>query len=163
MRVLEEAGIPSIVRAGPDLFSQPEVLFFIGAIGITADIDQFWGSSIGNKSLPKRIEAVLECAPEPEAVLRAAARQLRKSTLSVIALLIDALGTFENHVAVVTQKVWVGFGQLIWQMNRFTFERNKILLQRWLWEIISQVPAQNDSQLFVECNKPVVKCGVVQR
>jgi DNA helicase-2/ATP-dependent DNA helicase PcrA len=83
MRVLEEAGIPSIVRAGPDLFSQPEVLFFIGAIGITADIDEFWGSSIGNKSLPKRIEAVLECAPEPEAVLRAAARQLRKSKLSV--------------------------------------------------------------------------------
>jgi DNA helicase II / ATP-dependent DNA helicase PcrA len=83
MRVLEEAGIPSIVRAGPDLFSQPEVLFFIGAIGITANIDEFWGSSIGNKSLPKRIEAVLECAPEPEAVLRAAARQLRMSNLSV--------------------------------------------------------------------------------
>ena len=83
MRVLEEAGIPSIVRAGPDLFSQPEVLFFIGAIGITAEIDQFYGSSIGNKSLPKRIEAVLTCAPEPEAVLRAAARQLRTSQLSV--------------------------------------------------------------------------------
>ena len=83
MQVLEEAGIPSIVRAGPDLFSQPEVLFFIGAIGITASIDQFWGSSIGNKSLPKRISAVLECTPEPEVVLRAAARQLRKSRLSV--------------------------------------------------------------------------------
>ncbi len=83
MRVLEEAGIPSIVRAGPDLFSQPEVLFFIGAIGITAGVDEFWGSSIGNKSLPKRIEAVLECAPAPETVLRAAARQLRKSQLSV--------------------------------------------------------------------------------
>jgi ATP-dependent DNA helicase UvrD/PcrA len=83
MRVLEEAGIPSIVRAGPDLFSQPEILFFIGAIGITAEIDEFYGSSIGNKSLPKRIEAVLECAPEPEAVLRAAARELRKSKLSV--------------------------------------------------------------------------------
>jgi ATP-dependent DNA helicase UvrD/PcrA len=81
MRILEEAGIPSVVRAGPDLFSQPEVLFFTGAIGITADIDQFFGSSIGNKSLPKRIEAVLECTPEPETVLRAAARQLRMSQL----------------------------------------------------------------------------------
>lgn len=83
MQALEEAGIPSIVRAGPDLFSQPEVLFFIGAIGITADIDEFWGSSIGNKSLPNRIRSVLECAPEPEAVLRAAARQLRMSKLAV--------------------------------------------------------------------------------
>lgn len=83
MRVLEESGIPSIVRAGPDLFSQPEVLFFIGALGITAEIDQFYGSSIGNKSLPKRIEAVLACSPEPEAVLRAAARQLRMSQLAM--------------------------------------------------------------------------------
>jgi ATP-dependent DNA helicase UvrD/PcrA len=83
MRVLEEAGIPSIVRAGPDLFSQPEILFFIGAFGITAEIDQFYGSSIGNKSLPKRIESVLACTPEPEAVLRAAARQLRTSQLAV--------------------------------------------------------------------------------
>lgn len=83
MRTLEKAGIPSIVRAGPDLFSQPEVLFLIGAIGITAGIDQFYGSRIGNKSLPKRIESVLACAPEPEAVLRAAARQLRSSQLAM--------------------------------------------------------------------------------
>src|SRR5262245_47783344 len=83
LRVLEEAGIPSIVRAGPDLFSQPEVLFFIGAIGITADIEQFFGSSIGNKSLPKRVESVLGCVSEPEAVLRAAARQLRTSQLAM--------------------------------------------------------------------------------
>lgn len=83
MRILEEAGIPSIVRAGPDLFSQPEVLFFIGAIGMTAGIGQFIGSSIGNKSLPKRIAAVLNCVPEPELVLRAAARQLRTTQLAM--------------------------------------------------------------------------------
>ena len=83
MRVLEDAGIPSIVRAGPDLFSQPEVLFFVGAIGITANIDEFYGSNIGNKSLPKRIEAVLSCEPKPEAVLRMAARQLRSSQLAL--------------------------------------------------------------------------------
>ena len=81
MKVLEEAGIPSIVRAGPDLFSQPEVLFFVGAIGITAGIDEFYGSSIGNKSMPKRVSSVLQCDPKPEPVLRAAARQLRSSQL----------------------------------------------------------------------------------
>jgi len=83
MRVLEKDGIPSIVRAGPDLFSQPEVLFFIGAVGISANIEEFIGSSIGNKSLPKRIEAVLACGPQPEPVLRAAARQLRSSQLAL--------------------------------------------------------------------------------
>src|SRR5262249_6930939 len=29
MRTLERAGIPAVVRAGPDLFSQPEVLLFL--------------------------------------------------------------------------------------------------------------------------------------
>lgn len=83
MRTLEENGIPSVVRAGPDLFSQPEVLFLIGAIGITADIERFIGSSIDNKSLTRRIQAVLACDPVPEAVLRAAARELRASSLVV--------------------------------------------------------------------------------
>jgi DNA helicase II / ATP-dependent DNA helicase PcrA len=81
MKALEEAGIPSIVRAGPDLFSQPEVLFFVGALGITAGIDKFIGSNIGNKSMPKRVSSVLQCDPDPEPVLRAAARQLRSSQL----------------------------------------------------------------------------------
>lgn len=81
MRALEETGIPSIVRAGPDLFSQPEVLFLIGALGITAGIDEFYGSSIGDKSIPKRVSSVLQCDPKPEPILRAAARQLRSSQL----------------------------------------------------------------------------------
>ena len=83
MKALEEAGIPSVVRAGPDLFSQPEVLFFIGAIALSADVEEFIGSNVGNKSLPKRIAAVLGCEAKPEAVLRAAAKQLRNSQLSL--------------------------------------------------------------------------------
>ncbi|HEV3272832.1 MAG TPA: ATP-dependent DNA helicase [Candidatus Methylacidiphilales bacterium] len=83
MRALEEAGIPSVVRAGPDLFSQPEVLLFVGALGLTADIDEFIGSPFGNKSLPQRIGNVLQCPPKPEDVLRAAARTLRTSQLPV--------------------------------------------------------------------------------
>lgn len=83
MKTLEEAGIPSVVRAGPDLFSQPEVLFFVGALGLSAGIEEFYGSSIGNKSIPKRVAAVLQCDPKPSAVLRAAARQLRSSQLAL--------------------------------------------------------------------------------
>ncbi len=81
MRALENAGIPSVVRAGPDLFSQPEVLLFIGALSISAGVDQFLGSPYKPRSLPSRIQDVLDCAPEPEPVLRTSAEILRRSGL----------------------------------------------------------------------------------
>src|SRR5206468_9186705 len=77
------SGIPAIVRAGPDLFSQPEVLFFLGALALTAGIDEFYGSQFNPKSLPQRINQVLRSAPKPEAVVKAAAEQLRLSGLAM--------------------------------------------------------------------------------
>ena len=82
MQALEEAGIPCVVRAGPDLFSQPEVLLLLAALALTAGREQFVGSPINPKSLPKRIQSVLGCAPEPEPVLRAAAKALRRTGLA---------------------------------------------------------------------------------
>lgn len=82
MQALEAAEIACIVRAGPDLFSQPEILLFIAALAITADTDQFIGSPLNNKSLPKRIESVLGCAPKPKAVLHAAAGAVRRAGLA---------------------------------------------------------------------------------
>ncbi len=82
MQALEAAGIPCVVRAGPDLFSQPEVLFLVAALAITAGRDEFIGSDINPKSLPNRIRSVLGCAPIPTVVLREAARALRRSGLS---------------------------------------------------------------------------------
>jgi DNA helicase II / ATP-dependent DNA helicase PcrA len=82
MQALEEAGIPCVVRAGPDLFSQPEVLLFLGALAMTAGCQQFYGSPFNPKSLPLRIQSVLGCPPEPEAVLRAAAKALRRTGLA---------------------------------------------------------------------------------
>jgi len=82
MRALEKADIPCVVRAGPDLFSQPEVLLFISALAISAGVDRFLGSPHSPKSLPNRIQTVLSCAPEPEPVLRAAAKALRKAGLA---------------------------------------------------------------------------------
>jgi ATP-dependent DNA helicase UvrD/PcrA len=83
MQALEEAGIPCLVRAGPDLFSQPEILIFLAALAISAGIDEFMGSPANQKSLPNRIQSVLGCAPQPEAVLRAAAKALRKTGLAL--------------------------------------------------------------------------------
>ena len=82
MQALEDAGVPCVVRAGPDLFSQPEVLLFVAALAITAGCDQFMGSPFNNKSLPKRIQSVLGCAPEPETVLHEAAKALRRTGLA---------------------------------------------------------------------------------
>src|SRR5260370_895319 len=81
MEALEASGIPCVVRAGPDLFSQPEVLFFVAALGITAGCQEFVGSNINPKSLPNRIAAVLACAPNSETVLREAAKALRRTGL----------------------------------------------------------------------------------
>jgi DNA helicase II / ATP-dependent DNA helicase PcrA len=83
MRALEAAGIPAIVRAGPDLFSQPEVLFFLAAVALTGGVDEFLGSTVRPKSLPARIRAVLNCDPKPEPVIRAGARELRTSGLAI--------------------------------------------------------------------------------
>jgi DNA helicase II / ATP-dependent DNA helicase PcrA len=81
MQALETLGIPCVVRAGPDLFSQPEVLLFIAALAITAGRDEFFGSPINSKSLPNRIQSVLGCEPKPEIVLREAAKALRRTGL----------------------------------------------------------------------------------
>jgi DNA helicase-2/ATP-dependent DNA helicase PcrA len=81
MEALESAGIPCVVRAGPDLFSQPEVLFFIAALAITAECQEFFGAPHNKKSLPARISSVLGCGPTPEQVLPAAAEAIRKAGL----------------------------------------------------------------------------------
>ena len=82
MRAFEAVGIPCVVRAGPDLFSQPEVLLFVAALALTAGHREFIGSPINNKSLPNRINAVLGCAPVPEQVLREAAKVMRSTGLA---------------------------------------------------------------------------------
>lgn len=82
MEALESAGIPAVVRAGPDLFSQPEVLLFLAALAVTGGQKEFIGSEINPKSMPNRIKAVLGCVPNPETVLKESATLLRRSGLA---------------------------------------------------------------------------------
>jgi DNA helicase-2/ATP-dependent DNA helicase PcrA len=82
MRALEAAGLHCVVRAGPDLFSQPEVLLLLGALGVTVGQEVFIGSEFNPKSMPNRIKDVLGCDPTPVAVIKASARLLRQSGLS---------------------------------------------------------------------------------
>jgi ATP-dependent DNA helicase UvrD/PcrA len=80
MEILEKSGVPAVVRAGPDLFSQPEVLLFVAAIAISAGVDKFYG--FGPRSLPKRVHNVLSCNPQPLPILHAAADALRRAKLT---------------------------------------------------------------------------------
>lgn len=80
MHALAEKNIPSIVRAGPDLFSQPEILLFLSALALTADMDKFIGSPHNKKSLPNRVKSTLGIHDEPltpEAVFMEAAKVVR--------------------------------------------------------------------------------------
>ena len=81
MEILEKMGVPSVVRAGPDLFSQPEVLLFVSAMAISAGVDEFFGAGFNPKSLPNRAQRVLGCDPKPIPILHAAADALRKAKL----------------------------------------------------------------------------------
>lgn len=82
MQALESLGIPCVVRAGPDLFSQPEVLLFAAALAITAGCGEFIGSPHNPKGLPNRIQSVLGCVLQSETVLREAAKALRRTGLT---------------------------------------------------------------------------------
>lgn len=73
---LRDRRIPAVVRGGPDLFSQPEVLYFLAAFCLCAGIDTFFGGPQPS-SLPSRIQRVLGAAPQPEPVVRAAATAMR--------------------------------------------------------------------------------------
>jgi DNA helicase-2/ATP-dependent DNA helicase PcrA len=91
MEALERRGIPAVVRAGPDLFSQPEVLLFVAAFARAVGITEFFGSRHDPKSLPARIHSVFGCAPEPEPVLRKACAALRAAGLPLDVDLEDRL------------------------------------------------------------------------
>ena len=87
MQALADKNIPAVVRAGPDLFSRPEILLFVSALAESAGAGEFIGSLHNPKSLPKRIENVLGIHvsdgnfPTPESVFLAAANAVRREQL----------------------------------------------------------------------------------
>jgi len=109
MNALEAAGIPCVVRAGPDLFSQPEILFFISALATTAGCTEFFGAAHNPKSLPNRVGAVLGCTPVTgspgsvsvavRAVLKEAAKALRQTGLSFDRRV-------EDRVSLAAEAIW---------------------------------------------------------
>lgn len=83
MQALEQRGIPAVFRAGPDLFSQPEVLLFVGALAEAGGITSFFGSPGNKKTLPGRIDEVLNCEAKPAEVMAGACTELRRVGLPI--------------------------------------------------------------------------------
>ena len=80
---LRARGIPAVVRGGPDLFSQPEVLLFLGALALCAGIGDFYGPPENPRSLPGRIRNVLGVGPTPSEVVPAALGELEARGIEV--------------------------------------------------------------------------------
>jgi len=87
MRALERHQIPAVFRAGPDLFSQPEVLLFLGALASSVGLPEMPG-----RNLPKQVEETLGVAPAavPDIVRRAVV-VLRDDDLELDAKVADRL------------------------------------------------------------------------
>lgn len=80
---LRAKGVPAVVRGGPDLFSQPEVLLFLAALAVSSGMTEFYGLKQHPRSMPGRIRNVLDVGPFPEEVIPAAIRELRRRGLVV--------------------------------------------------------------------------------
>jgi DNA helicase-2/ATP-dependent DNA helicase PcrA len=83
MRELENAGIPCVVRAGPDLFLQPEVLLFAAALVLTTTrYDNFTFPYKITQSIAYDPESVPESSSQAEIIFRSAAAALREKGLT---------------------------------------------------------------------------------
>lgn len=80
---LRERDIPAIVRGGPDLFSQPEVLLFLAALAVCSDLEEFWGDPQNPRSMPGRVERALGVGPQTSEILPAAVLNLRDRGLNI--------------------------------------------------------------------------------
>jgi len=94
MEALRRHGIPAVFRAGPDLFSQPEVLLFLGVLALCTETEEFWGDN--PQSIPARVQEVLGCRPEGREIIRNACRVLEEDGVPL------AEGTADRLIAAAT-------------------------------------------------------------
>lgn len=83
---LRSARIPTIVRGGPDLFSQPEVLLLLSALALCGGVDTFYeGAQWDGRTIPNRIRSLFGSIPiTPQSVIHNALVMLRDRGLNVI-------------------------------------------------------------------------------
>ena len=75
--------IPAVVRGGPDLFSQPEILLFLGALGLASGLKEFWGQPHDTRSMPVRIMKALCVGPDTSEIIPAAISKLKRRGMDI--------------------------------------------------------------------------------
>lgn len=80
---LRTKGIPAVVRGGPDLFSQPEVLLLLGALGLCSGLDEFYGNAHNPRSMPGRIRDVLGVGSQSCLVVPASIDALQERGINI--------------------------------------------------------------------------------
>lgn len=104
---LRDADIPAVVRAGPDLFAQPEVLLFASALSLSVRRPKFMGSQNDKRSMPGRLHHELGIDPDAALAIEAAYARLADEGLQVskgaahrIARAADAIAAklYDGHV-----------------------------------------------------------------
>ncbi len=82
-QALIQAGIPAVVRAGPDLFGQPEVLLFASALAISAGRPEFLGGGWNKRAIVNRLAEELGSGPGAFDAIAAAYLRLEAEGLPV--------------------------------------------------------------------------------
>jgi DNA helicase-2/ATP-dependent DNA helicase PcrA len=88
MNALQTRGIPAVFRAGPDLFSQPEVLLFLAVLSRMAGVLEFNTGARPDadpnpRSLAGRAQSVLGVGQDTAGVIKAACATLRREGLPI--------------------------------------------------------------------------------
>ena len=80
---LRQRGIPAVVRGGPDLFSQPEVLLFLGILSACSGLERFFGNEDNPRSMPGRVRTALGVSPVASEIIPAALAKLEERGLRI--------------------------------------------------------------------------------
>lgn len=80
---LRARGIDAVVRGGPDLFSQPEILLFLSALGVCSGVMEFYGNQNDSRSMPARVLKILGVGPNTSGIIPAAISKLRQRGMNI--------------------------------------------------------------------------------
>jgi DNA helicase-2/ATP-dependent DNA helicase PcrA len=107
MTALQDKDIPAVFRAGPDLYSQPEVLLFLAMLSRMGGVTEFnTGAKPGDpptaRSLAGRAQAALGAGPDTAVVVKAACAALKAEGLPLKA---DAAGRLTAAADLIQQRI----------------------------------------------------------
>lgn len=96
--ILQSNGIPVVVKSGPGLFAQAEILLALSALANCTDMVEFFGVATNNTSLPGKIRTTLGCSANVLEVMKTAIEHLRASGIPLQDNLFERLVTLTTAI-----------------------------------------------------------------